>query len=145
MRESTQEKWSNSVSEVHYAPIGDMKRPLPTVLPSTWKCWRKRVRCTFLIPPDVLDEENLAICLTQRTESKGSWWSGGEAGGQVSDGTPAEQAAPANRLLSKEEALRLLQIADLRLRSTHPWVAEACHRAANCPSNAGWIHQNVLE
>lgn len=42
-----------------------------------------------------------------------------------------------NRLLSEEEALGLLQIADLRLRSTGPQVAKAIHRVANCPSNAG--------
>lgn len=49
--------------EVHYSPIGHMKRRLPTVLLSTWKCWRKWVRCTFLTPPDVLDEENLGSLL----------------------------------------------------------------------------------
>lgn len=107
--------------EVHYSPIGDMKRPLPTVLPSTWKCWRKWVRCTFLTPPDVLDEENLANLLDtanreQRklTIRRWSWWT-----------SVRWNASTASCSCEQTDFL-----ADLRLRSTGPGVAEASHRAA---------------
>lgn len=85
------EQWSNSVGEVHYSPIGDMKKHYPLFSRQHESAVGNGSDAPSWPPP------LLAICLTRQTERKGSWWSGGEAGRQVSDGMPAEQAAPANK------------------------------------------------
>lgn len=101
--------------KVQYSPVGDMKRPLPLVPPSTWKCWRKWIRCTFMTPPG---------CAGWR-ETWQSAWHGEQRAKEADDEEmklvdkcqmecqQSELLLQTNELLNGDEAFQLLQTSDL--------------------------------